>query len=108
VNPLDGTIWYGDFAEGIVGHLNPATGEVKEWTDPSTKEGYAGAFQDLEIDRNQKIVDSKDSHVPVGHAMMQRAAWVAPPKPKQIGFHAWAPTDGRFGDRVNRPLRVPS
>jgi virginiamycin B lyase len=50
VDPVGGMIWYGDFAEGILGRLNPTTGEVKEWEDPSTKAGYSGAFQDLEFD----------------------------------------------------------
>ena len=45
-----GAIWYQDFAEGIVGRLNPATGEVKEWKDPTTKPGYPSAFQCLEWD----------------------------------------------------------
>jgi hypothetical protein len=42
-----GMIWYQDFMEGIVGRLNTATGEVKEWQDPVTKPGYPSAFQCL-------------------------------------------------------------
>ena len=30
----DGTIWFGDEARGMLGRLNPATGEVKEWPVP--------------------------------------------------------------------------
>ena len=30
----DGTIWFGDEARGMLGRLNPATGEVKEWQVP--------------------------------------------------------------------------
>jgi streptogramin lyase len=45
-----GRIWYSDFLEGIIGRLNAATGEVKEWQDPVTKAGYPSAFQCLEWD----------------------------------------------------------
>ena len=51
VTDHEGMVWYSDFAEGILGRLNPHTGEVKEWQDPSTKSGYPGGFQDLEWDR---------------------------------------------------------
>lgn len=45
-----GLIWYCDFAEGIVGHLDPRTGEVTEFEGPSTKPGFPGGFQALEVD----------------------------------------------------------
>lgn len=45
-----GMIWYQDFMEGIVGRLNTATGEVKEWQDSLTKPGYPSAFQCIEWD----------------------------------------------------------
>jgi len=45
-----GMIWYQDFAEGIVGRVNPQTGEVKEWKDATEKPGYPSAFQCLEWD----------------------------------------------------------
>jgi streptogramin lyase len=50
-----GMIWYQDFLEGIVGRLNTATGEVKEWQDPVTKPGYPSAFQCLEWDPQGNI-----------------------------------------------------
>ncbi|MGD0964107.1 MAG: carboxypeptidase regulatory-like domain-containing protein [Candidatus Acidiferrales bacterium] len=50
-----GMIWYQDFMDGIVGRLNTATGEVKEWRDPVTKPGYPSAFQDLEWDPQGNI-----------------------------------------------------
>ncbi|MGH9679552.1 MAG: carboxypeptidase regulatory-like domain-containing protein, partial [Candidatus Acidiferrales bacterium] len=50
VSDGEGMIWYCDFAEGIVGRLNPRTGEVKEWEDPSTKPGFPGGLQALELD----------------------------------------------------------
>jgi virginiamycin B lyase len=46
----EGMVWYNDFAEGIVGRLNPRTGEVKEWQNPLVKPGYPGGFQGLELD----------------------------------------------------------
>jgi streptogramin lyase len=45
-----GMVWYEDFAVGIVGRLNPMTGEVKEWQDPSTKPGFPAGFQGMDWD----------------------------------------------------------
>ena len=30
----DGTVWWGDEARGMIGRINPATGDVKEWPVP--------------------------------------------------------------------------
>jgi virginiamycin B lyase len=48
----EGMVWYSDYAEAIVGRLNPRTGEVKEWRDPLVKPGYNGGFLDLELDHD--------------------------------------------------------
>jgi virginiamycin B lyase len=45
-----GMAWYCDFMDGIVGRLNPLTGEVKEWQDPEVKPGYPGGFQQFQMD----------------------------------------------------------
>ncbi len=45
-----GMIWYQDFAKGIVGRLNPATGETKEWQDSTPTPGFPSGFQSLEWD----------------------------------------------------------
>jgi streptogramin lyase len=50
-----GMVWYQDFAEGILGRVNVATGEVKEWTDPVNKPGFPSAFQCLEWDPQGNI-----------------------------------------------------
>ena len=50
VSDSEGLVWYCDFAEGIVGRLNPRTGEIKEWNNPFVKPGYPGGYQDLELD----------------------------------------------------------
>jgi len=47
----DGMVWYSDYAEGILGRLNPRTGEVKEWVDSLVKPGYPPGFHDLELDK---------------------------------------------------------
>ena len=40
----------------FLGHLNPRTGETKEWKDPLlTKSGYPSAFQVLELDRDGNL-----------------------------------------------------
>lgn len=50
VSDAEGMMWYCDFAEGILGRLNPHTGEVREWSNPFVKEGFPGGYQDLELD----------------------------------------------------------
>jgi len=50
VTDAEGMVWYSDFAEGVVGRLDPHTGKVKEWQDPLVKPGYNGGFHDLELD----------------------------------------------------------
>lgn len=50
VSDGQGMVWYCDFSEGIVGRLDPRTGEVKEWEGPSTKPGFPGGLQMLEFD----------------------------------------------------------
>jgi virginiamycin B lyase len=45
-----GMVWYSDYAEGIIGRLDPGTGEVNEWQDPFVKQGYNSGFHDLELD----------------------------------------------------------
>jgi virginiamycin B lyase len=47
----EGMVWYDDYAEPIVGRLNPRTGEIHEWRDPLVKPGYNAGFLDLELDR---------------------------------------------------------
>ena len=47
----DGMIWYSDYAEPIVGRLNPRTGAIKEFRNPLEKQGYNGGFLELEFDR---------------------------------------------------------
>jgi streptogramin lyase len=49
VSDSQGMVWYCDFAEGIVGRLDPRTAEVKEWTNPFVKPGYPAGYQDLEM-----------------------------------------------------------
>jgi virginiamycin B lyase len=51
VADAQGMLWYSDYAEGIVGRLDPRTGKVKEWEDSLVKPGYPSGFHDLELDR---------------------------------------------------------
>jgi virginiamycin B lyase len=46
-----GLVWYIDFAEPIVGHLDPKTGETKEWNLPEFKAGYAPGSLGLALDK---------------------------------------------------------
>jgi virginiamycin B lyase len=48
----EGMVWYGDYAEPIVGRLNPRTGEVKEFRNPLVKEGYNGGFLEVQFDHD--------------------------------------------------------
>lgn len=47
-----GMIWYDDFAEPILGRLDPRTGKTKEWTLPEIRPDFPGGSLDLELDRN--------------------------------------------------------
>jgi virginiamycin B lyase len=47
----DGTIWFGDEARGMLGRLNPATGEVKEWPAPGGPESRPYALTKDDQDR---------------------------------------------------------
>jgi virginiamycin B lyase len=51
VSDAEGMVWYTDYIEGILGRLNPRTGEIKEWTNPLEKPGIAGGFHDIQLDR---------------------------------------------------------
>jgi virginiamycin B lyase len=48
----DGMIWYDDFAEPILGCLDPHTGKTKEWILPNVRPGFPGGSLDLELDRH--------------------------------------------------------
>lgn len=48
----EGLVWYCDYAEGIIGRLDPRTGDIKEWRNPMVKPGYPGGYQSLELDRD--------------------------------------------------------
>jgi virginiamycin B lyase len=47
-----GMIWYDDFADPILGRLDPRTGKTKEWTLPEIRPNFPGGSLDLELDRN--------------------------------------------------------
>jgi streptogramin lyase len=47
----EGMIWYIDFAEAIVGRLDPRTGETKEWPLPEIKPGFAPGSLGLALDK---------------------------------------------------------
>jgi len=48
----EGQIWYIDFAEGLIGRLDPHTGEAKEWPLPTFKEGFAPGSLGLALDKD--------------------------------------------------------
>jgi streptogramin lyase len=48
----DGLVWYCDYADGIIGRLDPRTGETKEWMNPLEKPGVPGGYQSVEIDKD--------------------------------------------------------
>jgi streptogramin lyase len=47
----DGMIWYDDFAEPILGRLDPKTGKTREWHLPEIRPGFPGGCLDLELDQ---------------------------------------------------------
>jgi virginiamycin B lyase len=46
-----GDIWYNDFQRGLVGRLDPATGETKEWSLPILRPGYPEGLLTIKIDK---------------------------------------------------------
>jgi virginiamycin B lyase len=74
-----GMVWYSDYAEPIVGRLNPRTGAVKEFRDPLDKPGFNGGFLDLELDGDGNV-------------------WVGRPGP---GFNGFAKLDTKTGQFTN-------
>jgi virginiamycin B lyase len=47
-----GTIWYNDFQQDIIGRLDPRTGQTKEWRMQSAKPGAPGGILEIEFDRD--------------------------------------------------------
>jgi len=48
----DGAIWYVDYARGFLGRLDPATGKVEEWANPS---GGGSRPYAMAVDENDRI-----------------------------------------------------
>ena len=46
-----GMIWYDDFAQPVIGRLNPKTGETKEWPLPIIKQGVPPGSLCLAVDK---------------------------------------------------------
>jgi virginiamycin B lyase len=51
----DGSIWFDDYAEPILGRLNPATGHVEEFRNPLEKKGYNGGYLQIEFDHEGNL-----------------------------------------------------
>ena len=52
VSDAEGIVWYTDYADGILGRLDPRTGKIEEYVNPLEKAGYAGGFHDIQLDAN--------------------------------------------------------
>lgn len=50
IDPV-GMVWYIDFAEPILGRLDPRTGQTKEWPLPMLRPGFDPGSLDLELDK---------------------------------------------------------
>ena len=48
----EGTVWFSDFGEMVLGEMNPKTGKVTEHPIPVVKPGYSLGTLDLEIDKD--------------------------------------------------------
>lgn len=46
----DGSIWYSDFGQQYLGHLNPKTAEVTLYPTPAIKPGYIAGALELDVD----------------------------------------------------------
>ena len=52
VSDAEGIVWYTDYADGILGRLDPRTGKIEEYVNPLEKAGIAGGFHDIQLDVN--------------------------------------------------------
>ncbi len=51
----EGTVWYSDFGQMLLGKMDANTGEVTQYTIPTTKPGWPTGTLDLEADRDGNI-----------------------------------------------------
>ena len=65
-----GLVWYIDYADGIIGRLDPRSAEITEWQDSFVKPGYPGGFQSLTLDSNGNPWGAR--HEFNGQAMLDR------------------------------------
>lgn len=50
-----GNVWYGDEAHQVVGMLNPATNEFKEYELPATSPGNLSGVRDVQVDADDNV-----------------------------------------------------
>jgi len=111
----EGMIWYIDFAEPVLGRLNPVTGETKEWTLPEFKPGFASGSLGLALDKdgNPWIARAFQGGIATFNKKTEKISSYPIPKEydnvyTRTTFIAISPVDGKiwFDDTFNRMMFI--
>lgn len=97
VSDAEGIVWYTDYADGILGRLDPRSGEIREFQDPSPRAGYPGGFHDIQLD-------------PAGNVWLGRHEFngVAMWDKKAEKFQNWSLPEGVASPRVRTNFLAPT
>lgn len=110
----DGMIWYIDFAEPVLGRLDPRTGETKEWPLPVIKPGFAAGSLNLALDHEGNLWMAREFQAGItkfDKKTEKTTSWSEPAETNnehsRTTFLAIAP-DGTvwFDDTFNRRLMI--
>lgn len=129
---FDGTIWYCDFGQQYLGHLDPTTGEAVEYAVPALRPGFPTGCRDVVLDQEGTLWLTTWSHQAVAkfdRKTGQFQTWSLPkgmdkdsdplltglmPKYVQVDGKIWAQLSGarmqrldiRTGEWEREPLSV--
>jgi streptogramin lyase len=111
----EGMIWYIDFAEPVLGRLNPRTGETKEWTLPEFKSGFPQGSLGLALDKDGNPWIARAFQGGIAKFDRKTEKVTSYPIPKEFDnvhtrttFIAIGPIDGKvwFDDTFNRMMFI--
>src|SRR5258708_57875 len=77
----DGTVWYCDHGENILGRLDPKTAKVTEFPTPLLKPGFPTGCHFLQIDANQDLwisMGAQGAVLKIDHTTQEMKSWNLP------------------------------
>ncbi|MGH9681918.1 MAG: carboxypeptidase regulatory-like domain-containing protein [Candidatus Acidiferrales bacterium] len=111
----EGMVWYIDFADPVLGRLDPRTGETKEWTLPEMKPGFPGGSLGLTLDKEGNPWIARSFQGGIAKFDRKTEKITSYPIPKEFNnvytrttFIAFSPSDGKiwFDDTFNRRMYI--